>query len=267
MTLNTHIEDEMENEVRPLIMVTNDDGIRASGIKALAFVAERYADVVVVAPDGSYSGKSHSFTVMDELRTRKAMGFGHIEAYAVKGTPVDCVKLGVYGLVPRTPDLVLSGINHGSNTSISVHYSGTMGAAREAALIGIPSIAFSLANYSEDADFEEAQKVVDAVLSKFFDGQLPQAETYNVNIPYGKVNGVRLARMAMGRWIERPIKQTSPFGQDIYWLDGHFEDDEPEAADTDEAMVARGYAAMTPLLLDVTDYGTLEHANDFSINF
>lgn len=252
-------------EERPLILVTNDDGVSAAGIRALAEVAGRHADVVVVAPDGSYSGKSHSFTVMDELRVRQCPGFGRAKCYAVVGTPVDCVKLGFYGLVPRKPDLLLSGINHGSNTSISVHYSGTVGAAREGALVGVPAIGLSLADSSESADFAEAVRVADTIIGKFFEGTLPQAQYYNVNIPRGSVQGIRMARMAMGKWVEKPIHFTTPFGQELYWLDGHFKDDAPDAPDTDESLMRKGYATMTPLMLDVTDYAVMDDNEDFNI--
>ncbi len=256
----------LEDE-RPLILISNDDGVSSRGIKALADVALKYADVVVVAPDGPYSGKSHSFTVMDELRVRKATIFGRAEAYAVKGTPVDCIKLGVFGLVPRRPSLVLSGINHGSNTSISVHYSGTLGAAKEAALIGIPAIALSLADNNDNADLTEACRVADGLIAAFFQKQLPDALLFNVNIPRGRVSGVRLARMAMGHWIERPQHFSTPYKQDLYWLVGHFEDAEPHATDTDEALISQGFAALTPIKIDVTDYDVIHNNEAFSLNF
>lgn len=252
-----------ENE-KPLIMITNDDGVAAPGIKALADVALRYADVVIVAPDGSNSGKSHSFTVCDELRTRRCAGFGKATCYAVKGTPVDCVKLGFYGLVPRKPVLILSGINHGSNIGVSVHYSGTLGAAREAAMVGVPGIGFSFANSDESADVAEAARVADAVIDAFFHDQLPKSNFLSVNIPRGTVHGIRIARMAMGHWVERPTHYHSPVGQDIYWLDGTFVGE--KANDTDDAVIASGWASITPLMLDVTDYSVFNSDPDFHIN-
>lgn len=252
--------------LRPLIMITNDDGVAAPGIRVLADVAMRYADVLIVAPDGSYSGKSHSFTVMDELRVRRCHGFGKALCYAVKGTPVDCVKLGYYGLAPRRPELVLSGINHGSNTAISVHYSGTLGAAREAALIGAVGIGFSYADADEAADMTEAARVADAVLDAYFRQQLPRSNFLSVNIPRGKVQGLRMARMAMGRWVEKPIHYTSPMGHELYWLDGSFDDRDKGRPETDEGAIAQGWASITPLMVDVTDYDTLERDSDFHIN-
>lgn len=247
-------------------MISNDDGVEAPGIKALAEVALRFGDVIVVAPDGPNSGKSHSFTVMDELRVRKVSGFGKAACYAIKGTPVDCIKLGFYGLADRRPSLVLSGINHGSNTSISVHYSGTLGAAREAAMLRVPAMGFSFANSHEDADLTEPCRVADALLSSFFNGELPKADYLSVNIPRGKVEGIKFCRLAMGRWIEKPTHYQNIFGLDLYWLDGKFENDDLGSLDTDEGLISNGWAAVTPLRLDVTDYETLDEARDFKIN-
>ncbi len=247
-------------------MITNDDGVMAPGIRVLSEVALRYGDVVIVAPDGSNSGKSHSFTVCDELRIRRCAGFGRAVCYAVKGTPVDCVKLGYHGLVDRRPSVILSGINHGSNTSISVHYSGTLGAAREAAMVGVVGIGFSYANNDEGADLEEASRVADAVVGAYFEGRLPKSSFLSVNIPRGRVQGVRIARMAMGKWVERPIHYRSPMGQEMYWLDGSFDNYDKDAEDTDEAMIARGWASITPFRLDVTDYDVIGSEPDFHIN-
>ena len=253
-------------EQRPLIMISNDDGVAAPGIKVLSDVALKYADVLIVAPDGPNSGKSHSFTVMDELRVREVSGFGKAVCFAVKGTPVDCVKLGFYGLASRKPDLILSGINHGSNTATSVHYSGTLGAAREAAMLRIPGIGFSFANSDESADMTEAARVADAVLSAFFSSELPSCDYMSVNIPRGTVKGVKFGRLAMGRWIEKPTHYRNIFGNDIYWLDGKFENDDLGAKDTDEGLIADGWASITPLKLDVTDYDVLDDAVNFKIN-
>lgn len=248
-------------------MISNDDGVEAPGIKALAQVALRYADVLIVAPDGPYSGKSHSFTVMDELRVRKVSGFGKAVCFAVKGTPVDCVKVGFFALADRKPALILSGINHGSNTSVSVHYSGTLGAAREAAMLRIPAIGFSFANSDEGADLSEPCKVADAIISAFFNKELPMADYLSVNIPRGRVSGIRFSRLAMGRWIEKPTHYQNIFGLDLYWLNGTFENDDNGCEDTDEGLISTGWAAVTPLKLDVTDYDTLAEAEDYKINF
>ena len=253
--------------MKPLILISNDDGVSAKGIHALAEVASRFADVVVAAPDGSYSGKSHAITVLDELRVRRVDDFsGALAAYAIKGTPVDCVKLAFHGLVPRRPDLIISGINHGSNASVSVHYSGTIGAAREGALLGITSCGFSLDSYDDDADFSQAQVVADRVISALLSGELASARFYNVNVPLGVVRGARLCRMALAHWVERPIRFSPPFGpDDIYWLDGSFVNDNPDDSDTDVALLANGFATITPLLLDATDYEALAGSSVFNL--
>ena len=250
---------------RPLILITNDDGVSSRGIAALAEVAAERADVIVVAPDGAYSGKSHSITVMDELRTRRAECGGVSECYAVKGTPVDCVKLGYYGLAKRRPTLLLSGINHGSNTSVSVHYSGTAGAAREGALLGVTSCAISLADYSPEADMEAAKRVAGAIIDKLLDPsvRLKAGLMLNVNIPAGEVKGIRCAAMAMGRWVETPYHHTTVFGEELYWLDGKFEEIASGDTMTDEKLIQRGYAALTPILVDVTDRGAMEECKIF----
>ena len=254
------------DEVKPLIMISNDDGVEAPGIKALAGIACNYGDVLVVAPDGPNSGKSHSFTVMDELRVRAVRNFGLATCFAVQGTPVDCVKVGFFGLAKRRPSLILSGINHGSNTSISVHYSGTLGAAREAAMLKVPAIGFSFANSDEGAELTEPCRVADAIIGAFFAGELPKADYLSVNIPRGRVKGVKFCRLAMGRWIERPTHYQNIFGKDLYWLDGRFENDDIGDKSTDEGLIAEGWAAVTPLRLDVTDYEALNAAADFTIN-
>ena len=257
----------MEKERKPLIMISNDDGVDAPGIKALATVAARHGEVIVVAPDGPNSGKSHSFTVMDELRVREVAGYGKASCFAVKGTPVDCVKIGYFGLAKRKPSLFLSGINHGSNTSVSVHYSGTLGAAREAAMLKVPSIGLSFANSHEDADLAEACRVADTLISTFFAGELPDADYMSVNIPRGRVSGIKFGRLASGRWIERPTHYQNIFGNDLYWLDGRFENDDNGDKSTDEGIIGDGWASITPLRLDVTDYEALDAASDFKISF
>ncbi len=245
--------------LRPLILISNDDGIAARGIHALAEVASEFADVVVVAPDGSYSAKSHSITILDNLEVRSD-GFPE-NYYAVKGTPVDCVKLACHALVGRRPALVLSGINHGPNTSVSVHYSGTVGAAREGALLGITSCALSLDDSNHDADFSQAQivarKVISFLLSEVESGS--STKLYNVNIPAGKVDGFRVAPMGLGHWVEKPTHFTTPFAQSLYWLEGTFVlSDDSQSSNNDETLLRQQVATITPLLIDVTDYAQLK---------
>lgn len=255
------------NGTRPMIMISNDDGIRAKGIKALAEVASKYGDVVVVAPDGSYSGQSHSMTVGAALRLSDYdMGIDGVEGMMVGGSPVDCIKLG-YHLVDRKPDLILSGINHGSNTSSSVHYSGTLGAVREAALLGVKGVGFSVSDYSEDADFSEAKRVADIVIAWALTDACKKGVFYGVNVPVvDKVKGIKPVRLAGGFWREDYHCAEDPWGEKYYWLVGTFVDTTKGATDTDEYWLSQGYATICPCKIDVTDYSELEQMTETSFN-
>lgn len=239
----------------PLIMITNDDGIQAKGIQTLVNVSRRYGEIVVVAPNSSYSAMSHAMTINKPLVTKVDNRFGtNIKAYSVAGTPVDCIKLGYHGLVPRRPNIILSGINHGCNSSSSVHYSGTIGAAREAALLGIRGVAISLDDYDDDADFTNAEGVVGRTVERILNSDFVPNVFYNINIPKGEVVGLKVCRAAIGHWLEQPIKASDPFGSDYYWLDGHYINDEPNATDTDVYWLNKKYATITPCKIDVCDY-------------
>ena len=248
-----------------LIMITNDDGVRSRGIAALAEVARRYGEVVVVAPDKSNSGMSHAISVMEPLKVVPYEGIEGVKAYAVGGTPVDCVKLGVYGLLDHKPDLLLSGINHGTNTSVSAHYSGTLGAAREGGMMGIVSCGISQEDHAADADFSVSMRIADKVIGELLAGRLPKAGFYSLNVPKGDVSEVRWTSMEMGRWVEKPYKYTNPFGEDYYWLDGSFIGDGGHG-DTDDALMRQGFATLTPLSLDATDREAFEKGKGLTIN-
>ncbi len=239
-------------------MVTNDDGIEARGIRELVRAASVHGDVIVVAPNKGYSGQSHSITVMAPLTAdRRSDVEGAAEAYAVGGSPVDCIKLGVYALASRRPDLVLSGINHGSNASASVHYSGTLGAAREAAMLGIKSIGFSLCDYEANADFTQTKALAERLIGRILQAEGDAGIYYNVNVPKGaEVKGLKVCRVALGKWYEKPTKFTDPFGRDYYWLDGTYANIDSNG-DTDDACLAQGYATISACKLDVTDYDRL----------
>lgn len=244
---------------KPLILISNDDGIQAPGIHALASVAARYADVIVVAPDRGYSGQSHSFTVDAPLRVRDYdMKIDGVTAFMVGGSPVDCIKLGVHGLVPRRPQLILSGINHGSNTSSSVHYSGTLGACREAALLGIMGIGFSIDDEDVDADMTDACNVASKIIEWALSAPQKTGVFYGVNIPSGcKPLGIKPVRLAAGHWHEDYHMSRDPWNSRYYWLVGTFVDDAPGATDTDVYWLRKGYATICPCRLDVTDYDEL----------
>lgn len=237
-----------------MVLITNDDGIKAGGLKALVEMAEKYADVVVVAPNQSYSGMSHSITIKIPLYVKLIREREGFKLFKINGTPVDCIKLGVNTLLDRRPDFVLSGINHGSNASVSIHYSGTMGAAREAALLGIPAIGFSLLDHRYEADFSAGVKYAEQIFLFALKHGMPPGSYWNVNIPAsGELTGIEFCRQSNGRWVEQFIEREDPRGRKYYWLTGYFENLEPEAKDTDEYWLAQQKVAVVPCTLDATD--------------
>ncbi|MBS2210818.1 5'/3'-nucleotidase SurE [Carboxylicivirga mesophila] len=248
---------------RPLILVTNDDGIKAKGLESLVKMLKLFTDVVIVAPNESYSGMSHAITVKTPLYAKLVKEKEGLQLYKVNGTPVDCVKLAINVLLPRKPDLLVSGINHGTNSSISLHYSGTVGAAREGALNKIPAVGFSLLNYRHEADFTEAVKVAEHVVKSILGDKLPSGTFLNVNIPdVSPVKGAKVARQSKGRWVEEFVERQDPRGRNYYWLTGHFENLEPEAKDTDEYLLAKGYASIVPCHLDATNFNLLSYLKE-----
>lgn len=256
-----------ETNRKPLILVTNDDGIKAGGLVALVKVLKDFGDVVIVAPNESYSGMAHAITVKHPLYAKLVKDKKGLKLYKINGTPVDCVKLAINQLLDRKPDLVVSGINHGANSSISLHYSGTMGAAREGALSDIPSVGFSLLNYSYDADFSKAADIARDVIKNMLSQTLPQGAYLNVNVPDGKdVKGLKIVRQANGRWVEEFIERKDPRGRDYYWLTGSFKNLEPDATDTDEYVLSQGYASLVPCQLDSTDHSLISELKSYEIS-
>lgn len=244
-----------------LIFLTNDDGFDSRGMEALIDIARRFGRVVVVAPERPQSGMSHAFTMLSPLFIRKVREKEGLEVYALSGTPVDCVKVAFdYLLRERKVDLVLSGINHGSNSAVNVLYSGTMGAAIEGSFYDCPSVGLSLDDHSEDADFEAAvvygKRIVRSVLEKKV--ELPLC--LNVNVPVGKpgeLHGIRLCRQNRGFWREEFYRHEDPRGRAYFWLTGDFVNGEPGAEDTDEWALAHGYVSVVPVQVDLTDYRQL----------
>ena len=239
----------------PLILISNDDGYRAKGIEALIEMAKPLGKVVVVAPSEGCSGMSHAITIKKPLRIRKHKRSDGVEMYSVNGTPVDCVKIAINQIIKKTPDIVLSGINHGSNSSVSVFYSGTMGAAIEGCLYGIPSIGFSLLDYLPDANFDGAIKFGRPILESVMANGLNRGVCLNVNfpaIPAHEIKGVKVCRQNLGTWREEFDKRTDPRGVDYYWLTGYYQNDEPDATDTDEYVLANGYVSVVPIRADLT---------------
>jgi 5'-nucleotidase len=248
-----------------LILVTNDDGIGSRGIAALVKAMEPLGEVVVAAPVESQSGMSQAITVKHPLRVKKARLNGCL-SFAINGTPADCVKLAFNKLLARKPDLLVSGINHGSNSSTSVLYSGTLGAALEGAVNGIPSIGFSILSYDPEANLDAAATYARKIAEKVLLKSLPPDTCLNVNIPDGnedELKGIRICRQTMGHWEEEFDRRTDPSGKEYYWLTGVYFNSEPEAEDTDEWALKHKYVTIVPLRTDLTCYTTLNNIKNW----
>ena len=248
---------------KPLILVVNDDGITAPGIRALVDAMRPLGEVVVVAPDSPQSGMGHAITINKPLRLSKVEVFDGIRSYHCSGTPVDCVKIAVDKVLHRCPDLCVSGINHGSNSSINVIYSGTMSAAVEASLEGIPSAGFSLLDYSLEADFTAAAHYARIVAEKILAHGLSESTLLNVNIPKLKteeIKGMKICRQAIAKWEEEFLERKDPFGNDYYWLSGKFVNHD-SGTDTDEWALANGYVSIVPVQYDLTAHHGMAHIN------
>lgn len=252
---------------RPLIFVTNDDGITAKGIRSLIEVAKDFGEVVVIAPNKPQSGMGHAITISNPLRLQKSDLFDGVEAYSCSGTPVDCVKLGVYEVMHCQPDLVLSGINHGENTSTNVLYSGTMSAAVEGAMENIPSIGFSLKDFDPNADFSVAQEVVRRCIKAVLEKGLDDHTCWNVNVPKVEMKdfkGIKFCKQAKAFWEDRFDKREDQFGRPYYWLTGNFEC-KSEEQDSDLYAMENGYASIVPTQFDLTNYESLNRVKDWEI--
>ncbi len=248
-----------------LILVTNDDGITAKGIDSLQKTMRQFGEVVVIAPDSPQSGMGHAITIGEPLRLNKDDFFEGIEAYSCSGTPVDCVKLGIYEVLHRKPDLIVSGINHGANTATNVLYSGTMSAAVEGAMEGIPSIGFSLCSFDKDANFENAMKVVEKVTAQVIENGMPEGVCLNVNIPEGnELKGVKLCRQAHAFWEDSFDKRLDPFKQPYYWLTGDFVE-QNQADDTDLYWIEKNFATIVPTQFDMTAYKAMKEIENWKI--
>lgn len=248
---------------KPLILVTNDDGIAAPGILHLSSIAKQFGDVFVIAPDKPQSGMGHAITINSTLRLQKTTYHtGATEEYSFTGTPVDCVKMAVSKLMGRKPDLVISGINHGSNSSINVIYSGTMSAAIEGSLEGISSIGFSLCDYHIDADFKPTTTFIEKILTAVLKDKLPLGVCLNVNFPKLKaeeIAGIKVCRQAKANWVEDFEERKDPYNRSYYWLSGQFVNFEPEATDTDEWALKNGFISIVPTMHDLTAHQYITH--------
>jgi 5'-nucleotidase len=248
---------------QPLILVTNDDGISAPGIRNLVNFVKPFGKVVVVAPEKPQSGQGHAITLHKPLRLYKSNVYDDVEAYHCSGTPVDCVKIAVDKVLKRKPDLCVSGINHGSNSSINIIYSGTMSAAVEAALEGIPSIGFSLCDFAYEADFSAGEEFIQKIVKQVLEVGLPKDTLLNVNIPKlpkEEIKGIKICRQAVANWDEEFDERTDPSGKKYYWLTGKFENLD-KGEDTDEWALANGFISLVPVQYDLTSHHGINHIN------
>ena len=253
---------------RPLILVTNDDGMFAPGIKALIEVASELGEIVVVAPDSPQSGQGHAITLTEPLRINKVDVFPGIEAYECSGTPVDCVKIAKNVILKnRKIDFCVSGVNHGSNASINIIYSGTMSAAMEASIEGIPSIGFSYLDYSFEANFSAVKYYAKQIISKCLDARLGQTMLLNVNIPIlkqKKIKGIKICKQAKGTWTEEFMEAKDPRDQTYYWLTGSFKV-QSDDQDTDIWALDNGYISVVPCIHDLTNHAAISSFRDLEI--
>lgn len=250
-------------EHTPKILVTNDDGIHAAGLRALVDAMREIGSVIVVAPDSPQSGMGHAITIAKPLRLEKVNVFDGIDAYQCSGTPVDCVKLAKDIVLKAKPDLCVSGINHGSNSSINVIYSGTMSAAMEASIEGINAVGFSLLDYHDGLDLEPAKGVATRIATHMLEAGIPQGTLLNVNIPAldaQSLKGIKICRQAIAKWEEEYDSRTDPNGKPYYWLTGKFVNKD-HGEDTDEWALKQGYVSVVPTQYDMTAHHAISHIN------
>lgn len=253
---------------KPVVLISNDDGLEAKGLKYLYNIIKPFAEVVVVAPLHASSGMSQAITIKTPLYLKKIHKEKDLTIYGTNGTPADSIKLALNQLFTKKPDLILSGINHGSNASISIFYSGTMGAAIEGCLNKIPSIGFSLLDYRPDADFTPSKSYIIHIVNYVLAEGLPDGICYNVNIPVvkeGLIKGVKLCRQTNGLWAEEFDKRINPAGKEYYWLTGQFINFEPDAEDTDEWALKNDFISIVPVHLDLTAHSYIKRARNIEI--
>ena len=279
---------------RPLLLISNDDGYQAKGINCLVEMLSDYGDIIVCAPESACSGFSCAFSATTplrlQLRERRTFPVSSpsegehervVEIWSCNGTPVDCVKMALAEIVPRKPDMVIGGINHGDNASVNANYSGTMGITIEGCMKYIPSVAFSLCDHREDADFEPLRLLIREITVKVLEEGLPLGVCLNVNFPLilgnprnplgdprsprKPYNGVKVCRMAKGTWGNEVTKCHHPRGYDYWWMVGSYTNDEPSAEDTDNWALTHGYVAITPTQIDVTAYSALDLIHSWNL--
>lgn len=249
----------MENKA-PLILISNDDGYCSKGLVSLVDMLSDMGSLLVCAPEDARSGFSMAFSACEPLRLVRRNDIGKAQVWSCNGTPVDCVKLALDRLCSgMMPDIVIGGINHGDNASVNSHYSGTMGVVTEGCMKHIPSVAFSLCDHRDDADFSPLRPFVRSITSHVLRQGLPSGVCLNVNFPLtAAFRGVRVCRMAHGSWNKEVVEMHHPRGYNYYWLTGEYTNEEPEAADTDNYALNHGYVAVTPTTIDVTAHDSIK---------
>lgn len=249
---------------RPLILISNDDGYHAKGINCLIEWVRDFGDVIVCAPERARSGFACAFSATTPLTLKQRRKKDGVEVWSCNGTPVDCVKMALAELCPRKPDLVIGGINHGDNASVNIHYSGTMGITLEGCMKYIPSVAFSLCDYRDDADFEPMRPYVCQMVQRVLKEGLPLGVCLNINFPLrAQFKGIKVCRMAKGTWSNEVTRCHHPRGYDYWWMVGTYTNDEPDAEDTDNWALNHGYIAITPTQIDVTAHEMLAKMKDW----
>lgn len=254
----------MSNSDEPVILVCNDDGIFSPGIQALAEVADEFGEVHIIAPDREQSAVGHAVTVDTPLRSRSFQVDGRFNGQAVTGTPADSVKLAHDQLMKRKPDLVVSGINHGSNAGVNILYSGTVSAATEGTILGYPSIAVSCTDFDEEADLSGARDAARKVIGYVLSEGLPKGVTLNLNVPPGELRGIKWARQADSRYVEEFEGRVDPNNRSYYWLTGRLELLD-EGEDLDINVLKKGFASLTPIQYDMTSYTLLKNVEDIEL--
>jgi len=244
---------------KPLLLISNDDGYHAKGLKLLISMVRHLGEIIVVAPESARSGFSGAFSSTIPLRLKLRRQEEGVSIYSCNGTPVDCVKLALSEICPRRPDIVIGGINHGDNASVNTHYSGTMGVTIEGCMKHIPSVAFSLCDHDDNADFSLMKNIVTNITEKILKEGLPNGVCLNVNFPVvNQYNGVKICRMAKGTWGNEVVRMHHPRNYEYYWLIGEYINDEPSSEDTDSWALIHGYVAITPTTIDVTAYEMID---------
>ena len=247
----------MNNNPKPLILITNDDGYRAKGIRTLTTYLKEIADIIVFAPDQPQSGMSSAITSINPLRYFLYKEEDNVTTYICNGTPVDCIKLAM-SVLDKKPDMIFSGINHGSNAAISVLYSGTMGAAIEGCIYGIPSVGMSLCDFDHDADFSQSGVIATKIAQNIWKENLPKGICLNVNVPKGEVKGMQISSQTKGKWTNEFFASKDAMQNDIFWMSGRFDNWEKENKKSDEWALANGYASVVPVKVDMTHYEIID---------